>query len=98
MDTAVPLGLIVNELVANALEHAFVGRDQGRITISLSAGGDAWELRVSDDGVGLPRGFDLEHESTLGLRLVSNLARQLDGDLSLLPSGGASWRLRFPHG
>jgi two-component sensor histidine kinase len=47
---------------------------------------------------GPPRGFSLEHEATLGLRLVSNLARQLDGDLSLLPSGGASWRLRFPHG
>ena len=68
---AVPVGLILNELLANAFKHAFVNRKEGNIEVShiLSEKG-AVNLTVSDDGVGLPDGFDINASKTLGLRVV----------------------------
>lgn len=96
MDSAVPLGLIVNELVSNALKHAFNGCSSGRVTVRLEPQGEQGELRVSDDGAGLPANFSFERADSLGLRLVNNLARQLDGELTQTSQGGVTWLLRFP--
>jgi two-component sensor histidine kinase len=63
---AVPVGLIVNELLSNALKHAFVGRNEGKIEVRLTASEEGRiNLTVSDDGVGLPDGFDIDKTGTL---------------------------------
>jgi len=96
LDRCVPVGLIVNELVTNAFKHAFVGNrgDSRCVTVSFVASGADYELRVSDNGVGLPAGQN-SHES-LGLLLVSNLVRQLRGSHSLIAANGTSWAIVFP--
>jgi two-component sensor histidine kinase len=68
ISVAVPVGLIINELLSNALKHAFEGKDEGTIEVSLTASEDGRiNLTVSDDGVGLPPGFDIDTSKTLGL-------------------------------
>lgn len=80
LDTAVRCGLVVNELVSNALKHAFRGRPRGDVAISLAQlDRDRYVLEVADDGVGLPGALDLDSDETLGLRLVDGLARQMGG-------------------
>jgi two-component sensor histidine kinase len=93
-DQAIPCGLIVNELVTNSLKHAFPGGAHGEVRIELrqAANGEV-RLRVSDTGVGLPADFDLSRSKSLGLRLVSDLAKQLLGTLEIGP--GASFTVVF---
>ncbi|MEI6606927.1 MAG: PAS domain S-box protein [Verrucomicrobiota bacterium] len=91
IDQAVPCGLLVNELVSNALKHAFPDGRKGELWVLLDnlADGVGWHLRVSDNGVGLPPDLDLEHITTLGLKLVSDLSRQLGASLSFGSGPGA---------
>lgn len=96
MDTAVPLGLIINELVANALKHAFKNRAPGLVAVRLSAKDGHAELEVKDDGAGLPPDFAPGRAEGLGLRLVQNLAHQLDGLLTYTSEQGTTWHVRFP--
>ena len=88
---AVPVGLIINEMLANVLEHAFVGRAKGIVEISIVVPENGKIcLTVSDDGVGLPDGFDIDATKSFGLRLVRILAEdQLHGDLSIIHGVGA---------
>lgn len=96
MDEAVPCGLIINELVSNALKHAFP-EGRGSIHVSLSAPDDAHRLiRVYDDGCGLPQGMDVHAAKTLGLQLVDALAAQLGGELSIINAHGTDIRILFP--
>jgi len=97
ISTAVPVGLIINELLSNALKHAFEGRGEGKIEVSLAASeGGKINLAVSDDGVGLPPGFDIDKSKTLGLRLVKILAEdQLQGTLEVTSDGGATFNIEF---
>jgi two-component sensor histidine kinase len=82
-DTAIPLGLIVNELVSNAFKYGFEPKAKGSIRISIRAiNAVDYQLKVSDDGKGLPADFDISNLKTLGLRLVSILSRQLRGSFS----------------
>ena len=84
--TAVPVGLVVNELLSNAYKHAFAGGRNGRVDICLTAAASGdYCLRVRDDGAGLPPDFTLETTSSLGLRLARSLARQLEGSLAVGP-------------
>lgn len=85
LDTALRCGLMVNELVQNAVKHAFVGRRRGRIEVRMKRVGDRLLLRVADDGKGLPADLDLDSEATLGLRLVRGLAEQLGGAARRVP-------------
>jgi len=88
--TAVPLGLVINELLSNTYKHAFAGGRAGHVSIQLTAAGPAgYCLRLRDNGAGLPAGFSLDTTASLGLRLVRSLARQLDGTLEALrhPAG-----------
>jgi PAS domain S-box-containing protein len=90
IETAVPLGLIVNELLSNAFKHAYPAGRSGEIRVRLSmpaAGGI--ELEVSDDGVGLPAGVLPDAVPSLGMRLVVSLAQQLDATLDCSPRGGS---------
>ncbi len=82
IDAAVPLGLVVNELVSNALKHAFPDGRIGCVVVSLATTGDATTLTVKDDGVGLPEGLEARRSRSLGLQLVDGLATQLRGELT----------------
>ena len=98
LEHSVPCGLIINELVSNALKHGFPNDRTGTIVVELNLfDGPHLLLRVSDNGVGLPPGLDPADTSTLGLRLVSNLARQLDGQLTVEKhaGGGAAFSVAF---
>lgn len=99
MDTAVPVGLIVNELVTNAYKHAFPhdGRAGGAIQVELRCQEGDVVISVADDGAGLPADFDPDNLDSLGLLLISSLSRQLDGELSFETSPhGARGSVRFP--
>ena len=97
ISVAVPVGLIINELLSNALKHAFEGKDEGTIEVSLTASEDGRiNLTVSDDGVGLPPGFDIDTSKTLGLRLVKILTEdQLQGTLEVTSDCGATFKMEF---
>jgi PAS domain S-box-containing protein len=89
LDMAVPLGLVLNELLSNCLKHAFPDGRRGRIVVRLEVQeGTLIGLSVTDDGVGLPAGFALGSARSLGLKLVAALARQLDGELTLVSQHG----------
>jgi PAS domain S-box-containing protein len=99
VDTAIPCGLIINELVSNSLKHAFPGATRGAINITLRPdGGERLTLCVSDDGVGLPEGFDLLDTPSLGLQLVNTLARQLGGEVEVGDGAGARFSITFRKG
>jgi two-component sensor histidine kinase len=97
---AVPCGLIVNELVSNALKHAFPAHQQNgkepEVRIQLSADPqDRVTLIVSDNGVGFPKDVDLQTLESLGLRLVNTLITQLEGTLELANHDGTEFKLQF---
>lgn len=97
IDAAIPCGLIVNELISNALKHAFTGGRGGTISIDFTHGADGYaDLSVSDDGVGIPEGFSFESTGTLGMQLVYLLAGQLGGKVEVGKSGLTQFVLRFP--
>lgn len=97
IDQAIPCGLIVNELASNSLKHGFPEGRTGELRIRLShpPSGSPLVLSVSDDGVGLPRDFEARRARSLGVQLVSDLARQLQGDLTIGPGPGAMFEVRF---
>ena len=96
IDTAIPLGLIVNELVSNAYKYAFDKNSTGRINIRIDAINNTdYELQVADDGKGLPPGFDPEKSNTLGLKLVKILSRQLRGSFSAKSGHGTVFLVTF---
>nr|QNO44174.1 hypothetical protein NLDJDEJO_00006 [Methanosarcinales archaeon ANME-2c ERB4]QNO46569.1 hypothetical protein NKHCAGDB_00002 [Methanosarcinales archaeon ANME-2c ERB4] len=94
---AVPAGLIVNELLSNAFKHAFVNRNEGTIGVSFGVSEKGLvSLAVSDDGIGLPPGFDINESKTLGLRLVKILTEdQLQGTLDVTSDGGVTFSIEF---
>lgn len=98
VDKAVPLGLLCNELLTNALKHAFIGKEEGLVTVRLERAENQATLTVHDNGHGLPAGFDPELGGTLGLQLVWSLADQLHGTVEAGNDGGAVFTVRFPLG
>ena len=96
VEVAVPCGLILNELVSNAIKHAFRGRAEGAITTALGTRSDGRVfLRVSDNGVGLPAGMDWRQSLSMGLRLIQLLARQLNATVEVQANGGTAFELAF---
>ena len=96
MSRAIACGLIVNELVSNALKHAFPVDEPGRISIRVEPLGEGRHvLRVQDDGVGLPEGLDFGRADSLGLQLVGDLTRQLRGTISIVRERGTTFSIAF---
>jgi two-component sensor histidine kinase len=95
LQAAVPLGLIVNELVTNSLLHGLAGRKEGHIDIELEKKDSTFQLVIRDNGKGLPEGFSLPRDGSLGLSLVSSLCSQLKGSLSMTNNEGAVATIRF---
>ncbi|WP_321210982.1 sensor histidine kinase [Methanothermobacter sp. DP] len=98
LETSIPLGLILSELVTNALKHAFRGRDRGRITVRLKERDSDCILEVKDDGVGFNK-EDLRNSNSLGFKLVEILTEQLEGTLTFSGEDGGFFRIEFrePH-
>jgi two-component sensor histidine kinase len=93
---SVPLGLILNEAITNAIKYAYPGNQKGDIKISLqNTGIEQLQLKIADDGKGLPAGIDAEHSNSLGLQLIKLFAEQLDGDLFLISNNGLEIILNF---
>ncbi|MDQ1253800.1 MAG: hypothetical protein QG646_2989, partial [Euryarchaeota archaeon] len=102
MDIAVPLGIIVNELVSNSLKHAFAQGEKGEIRIRLCREGKNNEIRkslfsltISDNGKGIPENVELKSLESLGLQLVNILVDQLDGEIGLKREQGTEFRITF---
>ncbi|MCM1984839.1 sensor histidine kinase [Lyngbya confervoides] len=97
IDAAIPCGLIVNELFSNALKHAFVGRDQGRITVNFFRLPETTcVLQILDDGVGMRTDIDWQATRTLGLAMVKGLAQQISGTISAMEGEGTGFEIIFP--
>lgn len=97
IERAVPCGLIVTELLSNALKYAFPNGQSGEIGVDLTPEGSAlYQLTIRDNGVGLPADVDFRHSTSLGLRIVNTLTEQLGGTIALTNNGGATFRLSFP--
>lgn len=96
INTAIPCGLLVSELISNALKHAFPEGRTGAVTVKMKPieNGDI-ELRVSDNGVGLEGGLDIKNTESFGLQLVDMLTEQLQGTLSIDRNGGTTFTIRF---
>jgi len=98
INNAIPCGLILNELLSNALKYAFPDGRQGLITVGFRRRpGALLEISVRDNGIGFPAGLDFRRTSSLGLQLVNMLAGQLDGTLELSRDGGTEFRIVFPE-
>ena len=97
IDTAIPCGLVLNELISNALKHAFPGDMTGeiRVQVNQAVTGDI-EIRVSDNGIGVPDGFDFRESGTLGLQTVfAVVEHQLQGAVTFEVDDGTTCHIRF---
>lgn len=95
LDQAIPCGLIINELVSNALKYAFKGRKKGTLTVVLKEENNDVILAVKDDGVGLPKDFAFEKNNSLGIQLVYALLEQIDATMKVDQSNGTEFFIRF---
>ena len=82
------MGLIINELVSNSLKHAFNGYDKGEIKIILEKNDETYKLTIKDNGIGLPKGFNLKETTSLGILLINSLVNQLEGKIYVEVNGG----------
>jgi two-component sensor histidine kinase len=97
VDRAIPCGLMLNELVANALKHAFKERASGTISVALRKRDDSQVvMTVSDDGVGIQQDFDPVQSTSMGIQLIMTLVKQLDGSLEIIRQMGTAFRITFP--
>ncbi|MEZ5584863.1 MAG: histidine kinase dimerization/phosphoacceptor domain -containing protein [Candidatus Competibacteraceae bacterium] len=97
VETAVPCGLIINELIINAMKHAFVSREAGQVSITLEAAAQQFTLRIKDDGVGFPDTVNFRQTASLGMMIVMSLVTQLQGNIELQTHGGTEFVITFPN-
>jgi PAS domain S-box-containing protein len=95
INTAIPCGMIINELISNSLKHAFPDGRSGEISIDLRSEDDGFKLVVSDDGIGFNEEQNIKHSTTLGIQLVDTLVKQIDGYMSLDTTGGTRYEIHF---
>jgi two-component sensor histidine kinase len=95
IDTAVPCGLIISELVSNSLKYAFPPGMNGEIFVSLKFVNNKYELIIRDNGLGMSDDIDFNNLQTLGLLLVSNLTEQLDGEMTINRKKGTEFGIIF---
>jgi PAS domain S-box-containing protein len=95
METAIPIGLIINELITNSIKYAYPDVKNGTITVELTKNGSDFTLIIADDGVGLPEHIDYQDTVSLGLQLVNNLVKQIDGKITIDKSNGTEFNIKF---
>jgi two-component sensor histidine kinase len=93
IDTAIPFGLMINELISNSLKYAFPGGRKGEISLAIQREDHTLSILYKDNGVGIPEDFDWRNANSLGLRLVITLADQLDGTIELDRSSGTAFTI-----
>ena len=97
LDTAIPCGLIINELVSNCMKYAFKDKEHGKVLVTLQKQGtENLILQVTDDGIGIPADVTPVNSPSLGLQLVSLLSKQINGKLRIDRTGGTSISVSFP--
>ncbi len=96
VDRAIPIGLIVNELIANSVQHGFAGSQSGRILVALEGDAAGSRLSVSDDGAGIPKDLDIQSTDSLGLKLVLALTEQLGGRFEMTGDEGTRCVVHLP--
>lgn len=96
LDMAIPMGLIINELVSNVFKYAFPGDTKGCLSVYMQLENDQLRLVIKDDGVGIPEGTDTENTATLGLVMVRNLVQQLKGEFEIMSAGGVECIISIP--
>ena len=106
MDTSIPLGIVINEIVSNSFKYAFSGRNKGEIRVKFYREEEgeskkegctnvSYVLSISDNGVGIPEDLEIEDLDSLGLQLVTTLVDQLDGELEMKRNNGTEFIIRF---
>lgn len=97
IDTAIPCGLMINELVSNAIKHAFPDGRSGKIDVLFhrSPSENHYQLVVRDDGIGLPGDVDIKNTASLGLQLVSQLGEQMESQIEVLRDHGTTFKVTF---
>ena len=95
INTAIPCGLVVNEIVTNSIKHAFPDEREGRIIISFRSVNGNFDLLIGDDGIGIPGEVNFDTSKTLGLHLIKILVEQLGGEIELKRQFGTEFRIRF---
>ncbi len=95
IETALPCGLIINELISNSLKYGFPDAKSGEIYLSLNSLEDGYELIVGDSGVGFPDDIDFRNTKSLGLQLINNLVQQIDGVIKLNQEHGTEFKIIF---
>ena len=97
MDIAIPCGLIINELISNSFKYAFKNRTRGVISISFRHidNDGSYQLKVSDDGIGIPKDVNISNTKSLGMKIVHKLVKQIDGELHSDFSNGTEFRIIF---
>lgn len=95
LDTAIICGLIVNELITNAIKHAFTGRAEGSIAIRFKQQDSKYELSVADDGVTLPAHITPGSSSSFGMQLIDVFVKQLGGNYEIIRDSGTKFRIHF---
>ena len=96
LSTAIPSGLILNELVTNSLKHAFPGGKSGEIIVELQPSEDhAFQIIVKDNGVGIPKDLDLAHTASMGFQIVTMLVGQLEGSLEVQRESGTTVKVNI---
>ncbi len=95
INTAIPCGMIINELVSNSLKHAFPDGKKGEICIDLSSEDDGFKLIISDNGIGIKGDLNIKDSKTLGFRLINTLVKQIDGNMSLDTINGTRCEIHF---
>jgi hypothetical protein len=88
VDTVIPIGLILNELITNCLKYAFVNNGEGTITISLKEENNVLKLSVYDNGVGLPENFDVKNKKSFGYRMIYAFLQKLKGTINIYTENG----------
>jgi PAS domain S-box-containing protein len=95
INTSIPLGLIVNEIVTNSLKHAFPDGRMGKIRVDFHKTDEYYEFKVNDNGIGFPEDLDFENTDSLGLQMVTSLTRQIEGNIELDRSHGTVFKISF---
>src|SRR5664280_2636233 len=105
INTAIPLGLILNELLTNSMKYAFPqsdiskfeGTKMGNIDIDLYKTKNGYVLSVDDDGIGFPENINLENTDSLGLQLINSLTNQINGKIQLKRDNGTSFKIAVSY-
>ena len=95
LDTAIPCGLIINELISNALKYAFKGVTKAKLTVQVKVSGEKLKIVIADNGKGLPGNIDFRNTESLGLQLVVTLVEQINGKIGLESKKGTKFTIEF---